>query len=91
MRLPAIADDEERDRVETVFGRQCFGRSTDEALHPDREPYEMLEQIRHTIGEYNFASQYQQAPAPQGGGMIRAAWLRSYVANERPDRFDRDV
>jgi len=25
------------------------------------------------IGEYNFAGQYQQAPAPQGGGMVKAA------------------
>jgi hypothetical protein len=27
----------------------------------------MLEQIRRSIGEYNFAGQYQQAPAPLGG------------------------
>ena len=51
----------------------------------------MLEQIRRTIGEYNFAGQYQQAPSPQGGGMVKAAWFRSYAANERPDKFDRVV
>jgi hypothetical protein len=28
----------------------------------------MLDQIRPTIGDYNFAGQYQQMPAPQGGG-----------------------
>jgi hypothetical protein len=27
-------------------------------LHPKREPLAMLEQIRRTIGEYNFAGQY---------------------------------
>ena len=30
-------------------------------------------------------------PAPQGGGMVKAAWFRSYAATERPDRFDRIV
>ena len=91
MRIPAIADDDELHRVETVFGRQSFGRKAGEALHPEREPPEMLEQIRRTLGEYNFAGQYQQAPAPQGGGMVKAAWFKSYAANERPEKFDRIV
>jgi predicted phage terminase large subunit-like protein len=91
VRLPAIAEDDERHRVETVFGRQTFGRRDGEALHPEREPTDMLDQIRRTIGEYNFAGQYQQAPAPQGGGMVKAAWFRGYAANEQPDRFDRIV
>jgi hypothetical protein len=28
------------------------------------------------IGEYNFAGQYQQAPSPLGGGLVKAAWFR---------------
>ena len=91
VRIPAIAEDDERHRAETVFGRQCFGRKAGEALHAEREPPQMIEQIRRTIGEYNFAGQYQQAPAPQGGGMVKAAWFRNYAANERPDPFDRVV
>jgi len=91
VRLPAIADQDELHRVETVFGRQSFGRKAGEALHPEREPPEMLEQIRRTIGEYNFAGQYQQAPSPQGGGMVKAAWFKSYAANERQEKFDRIV
>jgi hypothetical protein len=51
----------------------------------------MLEQIRHNLGEYHFAGQYQQAPSPQGGGMIKAAWFRTYAPNERPAVFDRTV
>ena len=58
--LPAIAEADERHRVETVFRRQVFRRKAGEALHPEREPPEMLEQLRRTIGEYNFAGQYQQ-------------------------------
>jgi hypothetical protein len=30
-------------------------------------------------------------PAPQVGGMIKAAWFRSYAPNERPEKFDRIV
>jgi hypothetical protein len=58
VRIPAIADANELHRVETVFGWQSFRRRAGEALHPEREPPEMLEQIRRTIGEYNFAGQY---------------------------------
>ena len=57
-------------------------------LHPGREPAEMLAQLRRTLGEYNFAGQYQQAPSPQGGGMVKAAWFKNYAANELPEKFD---
>jgi phage terminase large subunit-like protein len=30
-------------------------------------------------------------PAPQGGGLVKAAWFRNYPPNERPDSFDRVV
>jgi phage terminase large subunit-like protein len=60
-------------------------------LHPERQPLAILDRIRRTIGEYNFAGEYQHAPAPQGGGMIKSAWFRSYAANKRPDSFGRIV
>jgi predicted phage terminase large subunit-like protein len=91
VRIPAIADEDELHRVETPFGWQSFRRKAGDALHPEREPPEMLEQIRRTIGEYNFAGQYQQAPSPLGGGMVKAAWFRNYAPNERPDKFDQIV
>jgi phage terminase large subunit-like protein len=62
-----------------------------EALHPERQPLATLDKIRRTIGEYNFAGQYQQMPSPQGGGMVKAAWFRTYAPNERPEKFDRVV
>src|SRR5207245_1834815 len=88
---PAIAEDDETHLIDTVSGRLCFERRRGEALHAEREPPAMLEQIRRTIGEYNYAGQYQQAPAPLGGGMVKAAWFRNYAPNERPDGFDRIV
>jgi hypothetical protein len=64
-------------------------RPTHGALHPDREPLETLDRIRRTIGEYNFAGQYQQSPAPLGGGLVKAEWFKRYRESERPERFDR--
>jgi predicted phage terminase large subunit-like protein len=58
-------------------------------LHPEREPLATLDHIRRTIGEYNFAGQYQQSPAPAGGGLVKAAWFRRY--KDLPDRFERIV
>ena len=70
--------------IETIWGPRCFTRCQGEALHPDREPLETLDRIRRTIGEYNFAGQYQQSPAPLGGGLVKAEWFKRYRENELP-------
>ncbi len=89
--FPAIAEEDELHRIETLLGPAEFGRSSGEALNPKREPIETLSRIRSTIGEYNFAAQYQQRPAPRGGGMIKEAWFRRFSAGNRPQTFDRIV
>lgn len=89
--FPAIAETDEVHVVETPYGSKEFRRRTGEILHPERESLETLAQIRATIGEYNFAGQYQQTPAPPGGGMIKEAWFRRYRQNERPEKFDRII
>src|SRR6201988_3920609 len=91
LNFPAIADADELHRIETPWGAQCFRRHHGEALHPDREPLETLDRIRRTIGEYNFAGQYQQSPAPLGGGLVKAEWFKRYGEKDRPERFDRIV
>ena len=91
LRFPAIAEADERHRIETLWGPRVFCRRQGEALFPAREPLAMLAEIRRTIGEYNFAGQYQQAPAPLGGGLVKPAWFRRYRAAELPDRFERVV
>src|SRR6266480_1070314 len=52
--FPAIAEKDEEHRIETILGPRRFTRRQGEALHPEREPLEVLDQIRRTIGEYNF-------------------------------------
>lgn len=59
-----------------------------EALHPEREPLEVLAHLRRTLGEYNFAGQYQQQPAPLGGGMVKACWYKSYSLADLPAQFE---
>ncbi len=90
VRLPAIAEEDETILAETPLGPRGFTRRRGEALHPKREPLATLAQIRRTIGEYNFAGQYQQMPAPLGGGLVKAGWFQHYAAAERPV-FDRIV
>jgi len=89
--FPAIAEADEVHAIETIWGPRCFTRRPGEALHPAREPLAVLHNIRRTIGEYNFAGQYQQSPAPLGGGLVKAEWFKHYRENERPDRFERIV
>jgi predicted phage terminase large subunit-like protein len=89
--FPAIAEADEEHRIETIWEPRCFARHRGEPLHPDREPLETLDRIRRTIGEYNFAGQYQQSPAPLGGGLVKAEWFKRYADKDRPERFDRIV
>src|SRR5690349_23773346 len=91
VRFPAIAEADEVHEVETIVGSRCFTRQRGEALHPDREPLDTLDRLRRTIGEYNFAGQYQQSPAPLGGGLVKAEWFKRYRQSELPERFDRIV
>jgi predicted phage terminase large subunit-like protein len=89
--FPAIAEADEVHAIETIWGPRSFRRRQGEALHPDREPLEVLDRIRRTIGEYNFAGQYQQSPAPLGGGLVKAEWFKRYGEKDRLEHFDRIV
>jgi predicted phage terminase large subunit-like protein len=89
--FPAIAEADEVHGVDTIWGPQRFTRWRGEALHPARESLATLEHIRRTIGEYNFAGQYQQSPAPLGGGLVKPEWFKRYGEKERPERFERIV
>jgi len=59
--FPAIAETDELHEIEPIWVPRCFTRRQGEALHPGREPLATLDHIRRTIGEYNFAGQYQQS------------------------------
>src|SRR5438270_3483996 len=91
VRFPSIVEADEVHQIDTIFGPRCLTRRQDEPLHLEREPLETLDRIRRIIGEYNFAGPYQQAPAPLGGGLVKAEWFKRYRQSELPERFDRIV
>jgi predicted phage terminase large subunit-like protein len=88
LRFPAIAEEDESYQFDTPFGRRCHRRLAGEALHPERESLEVLATLRRSLGEYNFAGQYQQSPAPAGGGIVKKEWFKTYTNQDLPTAFD---
>lgn len=86
--FPAIAESEESHLIEGSLGRRLWVRKAGEALHPEREPVDLLRKLQRDMGAYNFAGQYQQNPLPQGGALVKTEWLRFYEAGEEPAKFD---
>jgi predicted phage terminase large subunit-like protein len=86
--FPAIAECEETFSFETIWGPRQYTRQLGDLLHPERESQVTLARLRQTIGEYNFAGQYQQAPAPFGGGMVKQDWFKCYDASQISGAFD---
>jgi predicted phage terminase large subunit-like protein len=82
--LPAIA---ECDQVIPLSADRTYARRSGEALSPEREPLEVLEALKLQIGSDAFSAQYQQAPAPPGGAMIKRDWIKRY--KELPPSADR--
>lgn len=84
----AIAQDDEDHVIPTPFGELHFHRQAGEALHPEREPLEVLAKQRRLLGTAFFAAQYLQVPTPPGGGVVKLEWLGRYEPghNRRQDR-----
>ncbi len=77
LNLPAIAEEDEE--IPLGDGR-VHHRKVGELLHPEREPMEELERLKVEMGSQNFSAQYQQAPVPPGGALIKRDWLRRTYA-----------
>ena len=81
-----MAPRRDRLREDSALAAKRVRRSIRNASHPKCSTSSAA-----PSGEYNIAGHYQQAPSPQGGGMIKMVWFKSYAANERPEKFDRIV
>lgn len=80
----AIAQADETHRIVTPFGTRIHHRAEGEALHPEREPLEVLAHQRVMMGSEFFAAQYLQAPTPPGGGIVKPDWFRRYDTASKP-------
>jgi predicted phage terminase large subunit-like protein len=75
LKLPAIAEQEES----IQFGENAFHvRRAGDLLHAEREPQAVLDSLRAQLGTELFSAQWQQAPIPSGGAMIKRAWIKHY-------------
>lgn len=79
--LPAVAED-----LELWPGSDQVFRRPGEALWPERYPLEELTEIERDLreweGEYFWAAQYQQRPAPIGGGLFKDEWFQFFEADD---------
>ena len=87
LNLPAIADTHE---VFDLGDGRVYRRAPGEALHPAREPLEVLERTKVELGEFAFSAQYQQNPLPEGGNLVKWDWFRFYDQVPRA-RTERDM
>jgi predicted phage terminase large subunit-like protein len=78
LRFPAIAEEREEHIVNTIHGRRHFTREAGEALHPKRQSLSVLNEIKASMSDFDFSGQYQQAPIPLGGGMVKHDWFRYF-------------
>lgn len=75
LNLAAIAETDEN--IPIGLDR-FFTRKAGEVLNPAYENKVTLLKVRDQLGADNFSAQYQQAPVPPGGAMIKQRWLRYY-------------
>jgi predicted phage terminase large subunit-like protein len=89
--FPVIAEREEHYELASPYGRRRIHRPAGEVLHPALLSASVLDGLRRSMTEYNFAAQCQQDPQPPAGLIVRREWLRFYRPNERPKDFDQTV
>ena len=85
--LPAIA--QSTTTYDLGHGR-THTREKGDLLHPAHEPAEVLRKLQKSMGTMLFSAQYQQAPEPIGGKIIKRKMLKYYSAAE-PRSTDRIV
>ena len=74
--LPAIAQEPE---AIPLGDGQVHHRAPGEALHPEREPLDLLQSIKADVGTLVFNAQYLQRPVPLDGNLIKWKWFRVYA------------
>ena len=88
LNLPAIA--EHAETVPTGPNSNHI-RAPGDVLHAEREPLAVLNATKEELGSYAFAAQYQQQPAPMGGGVIKWEWFKRYDVAPEKEGSDRIV
>jgi predicted phage terminase large subunit-like protein len=61
-------------RCSTSIGWTDPRTTAGELLWPQRMDQAKLDELKETLGSYRYAGQFQQRPAPAGGGMLKRHW-----------------
>ena len=88
LNLPAIA---EIDEHISIGPDQIRDRRVGDLLHPEREPKDVLDRIKSTLGNFKFSAQYQQRPIPEEGEIIKLGWFGCYDAPPQRQAGDQIV
>jgi len=80
LNLPAVA---QSTSTYDLGGGRTHVREKGDLLHPAHEPAEVLLDIKKSMGTMAFSAQYQQAPEPAGGKIIKRKMLQYYTQIER--------
>ncbi|MGH6877911.1 MAG: phage terminase large subunit [Rhizomicrobium sp.] len=89
--FPATAEENVSFAIETPYGPRFFARNVGDVLHPMRESADTLSRMRAQMGSAAFLAQYQQAPCPREGVMVKDRWFPRYEPHELPRDFSRIV
>ncbi len=88
LNLPAIAETPQTIPIGPhLVKRRAIGC----VLHPEREPRHVLERIKEEMGTYAFSAQYQQAPVPPEGNIVRWGWFQTYDGLPDPSEVTQRV
>jgi predicted phage terminase large subunit-like protein len=79
LNLPAVA---QSTTTHDLGNGRTHTREKGDLLHPAHEPAEELQRLKQTMGPMLFSAQYQQAPEPAGGKIIKRKMLRYYSTVE---------
>jgi predicted phage terminase large subunit-like protein len=85
LELPAI---ETRDRKIWLDRKVNWRRKPGQALLPAHMDIPEFEAKRREIGSRNFEAQYQQAPTPAGGNIVRPEWFGTIPATLRRSDYE---
>lgn len=62
----------------TVIGWEDPRTEYGELAWPERFPQHVVTKLKRTLGPYAYSAQYQQAPEPRGGGILKRDWWGTY-------------
>ena len=83
--IPAEYDGKKR---RTVLGPYDPRKKEGDLICPDRFGPAEIKTLKQLLGEYGVAGQLQQAPSPEGGGILKTEHIRLWPANKPlPDLF----